>query len=141
MSVFSWILTRERIPQVLAEWMISTIDSRIVFMLIVNLLLLFIGLFIEGNALMLVLVPLLAPIAKVYGINEIHFAMVFIFNMSIGALTPPVGTLMFVTCSITKCKTRDFIIEAVPFYIMLLIDLALLIYFPILSTGLVDLIY
>ena len=57
--------------------------------------------FIEGNASMIILVPLLAPIAAQYGIDEIQFAMVYIFNNAIGALSPPMGTLMFVTCSIT----------------------------------------
>ena len=74
--------------------------------------------FIEGNASMIILVPLLAPIAAQYGINEIQFAMIYIFNNAIGALSPPMGTLMFVTCSITKCKTAAFIKEAVPFYIL-----------------------
>ena len=97
--------------------------------------------FIEGNASMIILVPLLAPIAAQYGIDEIQFAMVYIFNNAIGALSPPMGTLMFVTCSITKCKTGPFIREAVPFYILLVIDLLLLTYVPFLTTGLVSLFY
>ena len=113
-SVFSWILTKERIPQMLTEWMLATIHSRIVFLIVVNIFLLIVGMFIEGNASMIILVPLLAPIAASYGINEIQFAMIYIFNNAIGALSPPMGTLMFVTCSITKCKTADFIKEAVP---------------------------
>ena len=103
-SVFSWILTKERIPQMLTEWMLATIHSRIVFLIVVNIFLLIVGMFIEGNASMIILVPLLAPIAASYGINEIQFAMIYIFNNAIGALSPPMGTLMFVTCSITKCK-------------------------------------
>ena len=103
--------------------------------------LLLVGMFIEGNASMIILVPLLAPIAAQYGIDEIQFAMVYIFNNAIGALSPPMGTLMFVTCSITKCKTGAFIREAVPFYILLVIDLLLLTYVPFLTTGLVSLFY
>ena len=98
-SVFSWILTKERIPQMLTEWMLATIHSRIVFLIVVNIFLLIVGMFIEGNASMIILVPLLAPIAASYGINEIQFAMIYIFNNAIGALSPPMGTLMFVTCS------------------------------------------
>ena len=67
--------------------------------------------------------------------------MVFIFNMAIGALSPPMGTLMFVTCGITKCPIGNFIKEAVPFYILLAICLCLLTYIPILSTGIVNLVY
>ena len=140
-SVFSWILTKERIPQMLTEWMLATIHSRIVFLIVVNIFLLIVGMFIEGNASMIILVPLLAPIAASYGINEIQFAMIYIFNNAIGALSPPMVTLMFVTCSITKCKTAAFIKEAVPFYILLVTNLLLLTWFEPFTTFLVNLFY
>lgn len=140
-SVYSWILTRERVPQMLTEWMLQTIDSRFVFLIVVNIFLLFVGMFIEGNASMIILVPLLAPIAAQYGINEIQFAMIYIFNNAIGALSPPMGTLMFVTCSISKCPTAAFIKEAIPFYILLAIDLLLITYCEPFTTFLVNLVY
>ncbi len=140
-SVFSWILTKERVPQMLTEWMLQTIDNKYVFLIVVNIFLLIVGMFIEGNASMIILVPLLAPIAASYGINEIQFAMIYIFNNAIGALSPPMGTLMFVTCSITKCKTAAFIKEAVPFYILLVINLMLLTWFEPFTTFLVNLFY
>jgi tripartite ATP-independent transporter DctM subunit len=139
--VFSWILTKERIPQMLADWIVTAIDNKYVFLLIVNIFLLFVGMFIEGNASMIILVPLLAPIAASYGIDEIQFAMIYIFNNAIGALSPPMGTLMFVTCGITGCKTGKFIKEAIPFYILLLINLLLITYVPAFSTALVNLLY
>lgn len=139
--VFSWILTKERVPQMLTAYIVQVIDNKYMFLFIINIFLLLVGMFIEGNASMLILVPLLAPIAAQYGIDEIQFAMVYIFNNAIGALSPPMGTLMFVTCSITKCKTGAFIREAVPFYILLVIDLLLLTYVPFLTTGLVSLFY
>lgn len=139
--VFSWVLTKERIPQQLTEWIVGAINNKYVFLLIVNVFLLFVGMFIEGNASMIILVPLLAPIAASYGINEIQFAMIYIFNNAIGALSPPMGTLMFVTCGITKCKTAAFIKEALPFYVLLVVNLLLLTYVPIFSTGLVSLFY
>lgn len=140
-SVFSWILTKERIPQQLTEWIVGTIHNKYIFLLVVNIFLLIVGMFIEGNASMIILVPLLAPIAASYGINEIQFAMIYIFNNAIGALSPPMGTLMFVTCGITKCKTAAFIREAVPFYILLVINLLLITYVPVFSTFLVNLLY
>lgn len=140
-SVYSWILTRERIPQQLTEWMLQTIDNRFVFLIVVNVFLLIVGMFIEGNASMIILVPLLSPIAAQYGINEIQFAMIYIFNNAIGALSPPMGTLMFVTCSISKCPTSQFIREAIPFYVLLLVDLLLITYFEPFTTFLVNLIY
>lgn len=140
-SLFSWILTKEMIPQRLTEWMIATISNKWVFLIAVDIFLLIVGMFIEGNASMIVLVPLLAPVATAYGINQIHFAMVFIFANAIGAFSPPMGTLMFVVCGVTKCKTKNFIVEAVPFYLLLFGCLLLLTFVPVFSTGLVDLIY
>ena len=140
-SAFAWILTRERIPQQFTAFMVSHISNKYVFLLIVNIFLIIVGMFIEGNAAMIVLVPLLAPVADSYGIDPIQFAMVFIFNNAIGALSPPMGTLMFVTCGITKCKIGNFIREAVPFYILLLICLVLLTLVPVFSVGIVNLLY
>lgn len=140
-SVFSWVLTKEKIPQALTAWVVGTIDNKYVFLLVINVFLIIVGMFMEGAASATVLVPLLAPVAAAYGINEIQFAMVFIFNNSVGALTPPLGTLMFITCGVTKCKTKDFLREAIPFYILLFIVLMILTYVPAASTAIVDLIY
>ncbi len=140
-SAFAWILTKERIPQQITEMIVSMISNKYIFLIAVNIFLIIVGMFIEGNAAMIVLVPLLAPVAKAYGINEIQFAMIFIFNMAVGCITPPMGTLMFVTCGITKCKINDFIKEAVPFYILLIICLMLLTFVPVFSTGVVELFY
>jgi len=140
-SAFAWILTKERIPQQVTEFIVANISNKYIFLMTVNVFLLIVGMFIEGNAAMIVLVPLLAPVAATFGINEIQFAMVFIFNMAIGALSPPMGTLMFVTCGITKCKIKDFIKEAVPFYALLVVCLLILTFIPIFSVGIVDLLY
>ena len=102
-SAFAWILTKEQIPQTLTAFMVSHIHNKYVFLIIVNIFLLLVGMFIEGNASLIVLVPLLAPIARAYGIDDIHFAMMFMFNITLGAVTPPMGILMFVTCGFTVC--------------------------------------
>lgn len=140
-SCFAWILTKEGIPQAITEWILTVISNKYLFLFAVNVFLLIVGMLIEGNAAIIVLAPLLAPAASAFGINDIHFAMIFIFNLAIGCVTPPVGTLMFVTCGITKCKIKDFIIECIPFYILLLICLVLITLIPEISTGLVELIY
>ena len=140
-SAFAWVLTKESVPQFFTNLFIDYMDDKLLFLLCVNIFLLIIGMFIEGNAAMIILVPLLVPLANHFGLNEIHFAMVVIFNFALGALSPPMGTLMFVTCSITKVPMGTFIKEAVPFYILLVACLLLLTFVPSLSTGLVDLIY
>lgn len=90
---------------------------------------------------MIILIPLFAPMAVNYGIDEIHFAMIFIFNLAIGRLTPPIGTLMLVTASITKVSIPGFIKEAILFYIVMLVLLLLVTYTPVISTGLITLVY
>ncbi|MDR2758330.1 MAG: TRAP transporter large permease [Spirochaetaceae bacterium] len=140
-SAFAWILTREQIPQRLTNFIITSVSNKYVFLLIINVLLLVVGMFIEGNASMIVLVPLLVPVARVFNINDIQFAMIFIFNNAIGAISPPMGTLMFVTCGITKCKIVSFIREALPFYLLLLICLLMLTFVPFFSQALVNLVY
>ncbi|MEJ6468299.1 TRAP transporter large permease [Fusobacterium ulcerans] len=140
-SALSWVLTKERVPQQLTDYIVEVISNKYMFLIIVNIFLIIVGMFIEGNAITIILVPLLAPIALKLNIDPIHFAMIFIFNVSIGTLSPPMGTLMFVTCGVTKCKIKNFIKEAVPFYILLLIVLGLLTFVPQFSTALVNMLY
>lgn len=140
-SALSWVLTKEQIPQALTEIMLQVSPNKYIFLLLMNLFLLICGMFLEGNAVMIILVPLLFPIAMKYGISDVQFLMVLIFNLSIGCMTPPMGTLMFVVCNETGCKIKDFIKESIPFFIVLLIELIALTYIPVLTTGLVDLIY
>lgn len=140
-SCFSWIMTKEQLPQAMAALMVDVIHNKYIFLLLTNILLLFAGMFLEANAIMLVLVPLMTPIAASYGINEVQFAMIFIFNLAIGSITPPMGTCMFVTCGVTKCPTKDFLKESVPFFVLMGIILLLITYVPIVSTGLVNLFY
>ena len=140
-SAFAWVLTRCQIPQMFTQFVLGTIHNKYIFLIAVIIFLIFVGMFIEGNAALIVLVPLLAPVANAYGIDPIHFAMVYIFTMACGGVTPPVGTLIFVTCGITKCTIKDFIVESLPFYIMLFVCMLLIAFCPWISTGLVNLIY
>ena len=140
-SAFAWVLTKERIPQQISEFIVGHISNKYVFLIILNLFLLFVGMFIEGNAAMIVLVPLFIPISRAYGINDIQFGIMFVFNMCCGCVTPPIGTLTFVTCGITKCKLAAFWKEAIPFYILLVFVLMLLTFFPPFTLSLVDLVW
>ena len=138
-SALSWVLTKERIPQTLTDLMLQISPNKYIFLLLMNVFLLICGMFLEGNAIMIILVPLLFPIAMQYGINEVQILMVIIFNVSIGCITPPMGTLMFVVCNETGCKLKDFIKESVPFFTVLIVELLLLTFVPPLTTGLVTL--
>ena len=138
---FSKFLTWERVPQALAQWMTTVVDSPITFLMLVNISLLILGMFLEGNAIMIVLAPLLAPIANSYGIDPIHFGIVFIFNGAIGTITPPLGTVMFTTCSITEVPIEKFIKDVIPFWGLLIFELILLTYIPSISIWLPNLVY
>lgn len=138
---FSKFLTWERVPQALTGWMTTVVDSPLAFLMLVNVALLILGMFLEGNAIMIVLAPLLAPIAHSYGIDPIHFGIVFIFNGAIGTITPPLGTVMFTTCSITEVPIEKFIKDVIPFWGLLIVELLLITYIPLISTWLPNLVY
>ncbi|WP_375753697.1 TRAP transporter large permease [Vibrio sp. HN007] len=138
---FSKFLTWERVPQNLAMWLTNAVESPFAFLLLVNVFLLIVGMFLEGNAVMIVLAPLLAPVAKSYGIDPVHFGIIFIFNSAIGTVTPPLGTVMFTTCSITKVAIEDFVKEILPFWLLLIVALILITYVPTISIGLPNMVF
>jgi len=129
-SIYSWILTKEMLPQKLANIMLGHVSNKYMFLLITNLFLIIVGMLMEGASATIILVPLLAPIASAYGIDLVHFGLIVVFNMAIGGVTPPIGTLMFVTCGITGCKIKDFIKEGIPYYIFMFVILFLITYVP-----------
>ena len=140
-SSVAWVFTIEKIPQTLLNVIVTNIDSKFLFLLLVNLFLIVVGMFVEGNAAAVMLIPMLTPIAAAYHIDPIQFGMIWVFNMSIGGITPPMGTLMYVTCGVTGCKIKSFIKEAVPYLIMLFALLMLITYVPPISTWLVDILW
>mgnify|MGYP002621521569 FL=1 len=133
---FAWVLIIESVPQQLAETIVSWDLSPIVFLLAVNLLLLVFGLFMDPLPGVMVLVPILAPIAHSLGIDPIHFAMVVILNLTIGLITPPVGALLFVVSSAVKLRVGAIIREMPPFFLAHILVLLLLTFIPSLSTWL-----
>jgi tripartite ATP-independent transporter DctM subunit len=140
-SSFSKVLTWERVPHVVTEGVTGAVSGPGMFLLLVNVFLLVLGMFIEGNAALIVLTPLLVPVAEAFGVDPVHFGIIFIFNLSIGTVTPPMGTVMFTTCSITGVKVDAFVREAVPFWGVLLICLLIITYAPGVSLWLPRLIY
>lgn len=129
-SVFGQYLNWERIPYIIGEFLTSTTTNRYTFLFLVNLILLFVGMFIEGGAAMIILAPLLIPTAISLGIDPIHFGIVMIVNIMIGGLTPPFGSMMFLTCSIVRVEIKDFIKESYPFIITLLVVLLVVTFIP-----------
>ncbi|MDF1617571.1 TRAP transporter large permease [Petrocella sp. FN5] len=127
-KVFGYYLTLERIPQMITEFLVNMTDSPFVLLMVINILLLFIGMFIEGGAALVILAPLLVPAVKMFGVDPIHFGMIFIVNIMVGGLTPPFGSMMFTVCSIVNVKLEDFIKEVWPFIVALIAVLLLVTY-------------
>lgn len=135
-SGFARFLTWQQVPQEIAMLLSSQVGSAILFLLLANLILLVLGMFLEGNAILIVLSPLLAPVAAQFGIDPVHFGIIFILNASIGTITPPLGTVMFTTCSITGVKVPDFIRAVIPFWLVLIALLLLVTFVPAISLTL-----
>ncbi|MCP1143522.1 TRAP transporter large permease [Lysinibacillus endophyticus] len=135
-NIFGWMLSFEQVPQQIAAWMVSLSDSPVVFLLLVNIFLLFVGMFMDGIAALIILIPIFMPLLPTYGVDPIHFGIIICINLTIGILTPPVGSGLFIASSITKVSIGDLVKSLWPFLIVALIVLLLLTYVPALSLWL-----
>jgi C4-dicarboxylate transporter DctM subunit len=138
--LFAHILTTERIPQLITEQITSMGLSPITFLIIVNLILLVAGNFMEPTAILLILAPIFFPIAVALGIDPIHLGIIMVVNMEIGMITPPVGLNLFVTSGITGMPLLSVVKAAFPWLSVLLVFLVVITYFPKISTILPDMI-
>ena len=101
-----------------------------VMLMLVNALLLVMGMFLEGGAVLIITAPLVVPVMLKMGMDPIHFGIVMIVNIMIGGVTPPFGSMMFTVCSITKLPVAEFVRESIPFIIALLVALMIVTYWP-----------
>ena len=127
-KVFGYYMTLERIPQMITEGLMNFTSSPVILLMVINILLLFVGMFIEGGAALVILAPLLVPAVKALGVDPLHFGVIFIVNIMIGGLTPPFGSMMFTVCSIVDVKLEDFIREVWPFILSLVVVLLVVTY-------------
>lgn len=135
-SAFAWVLTILKVPQGLALWIGGLGLDPLTFLLAVNILLLLFGIFIEPLPGVMVLVPILAPMAYALGIDPIHFAIIVIVNLTLGMITPPVGGLLFVTAMVAKIKLGELNKELYPMLAVQIGVLALITLIPEISTWL-----
>jgi tripartite ATP-independent transporter DctM subunit len=129
-NLLGWILAVEQIPQALAGGFLALTDQPWLVLLVINVLLFVLGIPIEPVPLMVILGPMLVPVVAKYGIDPVHFGVVFVFNVVLGVITPPVGTNMFITCSIANCSVGAFTRESWPFIVALVLLLLLITYVP-----------
>lgn len=129
-SAFGFYMTWQRIPAEAAQFLISLTSNPVVLLMLINLLLIAVGMLIEGTAALILLTPILVPVITKLGIDPIHFGLVAVVNLTIGGVTPPVGTLMFVSCSVLRVSIQRFAVEALPLLVSMFIVLALMTFFP-----------
>lgn len=139
-KAFAWVLTSRQIPQKLAAAIMSISSNQFTFFLLTVLFLLLIGCFVVETASVPILAPIFAPLAAQFGINPVHFGVIFVLLVSVGALTPPVGSMLFVSAKVGETPVTKIIRNLTPFYIALLAALILLIAIPELVTFLPSLV-
>jgi TRAP-type C4-dicarboxylate transport system permease large subunit len=128
--VFNYVVTREDIPQAVSQFMAAMDLTPMGFLLMVNVLLLLLGALLEVGTILLVIVPILIPTAKLLGIDMVHFGIVVTVNLMIGLITPPYGLLLFIMGNITGESIKRIVKETLPFVFVMLAALAFLTYVP-----------
>ncbi|SHF44829.1 TRAP transporter, DctM subunit [Desulfacinum infernum DSM 9756] len=132
-NIMGWLLAYQRIPEMLAEAFLSVSDNPYLLLLLMNVLLLIVGMFMEISASIVLLAPILAPIAQSAGIHPLHFALIMLVNLNIGLITPPLGQCIFTVCGITRLKMEQVVKATLPFLLVELAVLLLLTYVPALT--------
>ena len=135
-SLFSWLLTVLRVPQTLAAWISSISDERILVLLLLNAFILFCGLFIDTLPAVIILTPVLSPVAQSFGIDPLHFAILLVLNLAIGMITPPIGPVLFVVATVGKLRLERLAAAVWPFLAAELVILLLITFFPAISLTL-----
>ena len=129
-SIFGWMLTATGVTAAISEWVLGFTQSPYVFLLLANLLMLFVGCFLEPTAAITILVPILVPICQRLGIDLVHFGLVMVLNLMIGLLHPPMGMVLFVLARVAKLSVERTTMAILPWLVPLLASLAIVTYFP-----------
>ncbi|MBD3840762.1 MAG: TRAP transporter large permease subunit [Campylobacterales bacterium] len=139
--LFAHYLTIENVPQMITQKLLEWNVDAIIFLILVNILLFFAGDFMEPSAIIMIMVPLLLPVAVALGIDPIHFGIIIVVNMELGMITPPVGLNLFVTSGITGTSLKDVVVYSLPWSMTILVGLLLVTYIPQISLWLPNLMY
>ena len=140
-GLFSFLVTRSGLPAIIAEWVQQIFTTKVGFLMAVTIFLFIVGMFIETSAAILVLAPLLAPIAIAYGVDPVHFGLIIVVNLALGMFTPPVGVNLFAACAVAKIPIQKIIPSLVPMVGVVMCCVLLVTYVPFISLGLVELLY
>ena len=140
-GLFAFLITRAGVPDAIGHWLEAVLQSPALFLLGVNVALFFIGMFIETSAAIIVLAPILAPVAQHFGVDPVHFGLIMVVNLALGMVTPPFGVNLFAACTVARISLDRIVGSLLPFVVVILVCLLLITYFPSISLGLRDLVY
>ena len=140
-GLFAFLITRAGVPDAIGHWLQDVLKSPAYFLLGVNAALFVIGMFIETSAAIIVLAPILAPVAQHFGIDPVHFGLVMVVNLALGMITPPFGVNLFAACTVARISLDRIIKDLIPFVLVVLACLMVISYVPVISLGLRDLVY
>jgi len=133
---FGYYMSWERIPQRAGQILLGITENPVLLLLLINVFLVFVGMLLEGSAALILLTPLLAPIAARVGIDPVHFGVVMVVNLTIAGVTPPVGTLIYTTTGIVGVRVDEFVKESLPMLLALFVVLLLVSLVPAISLTL-----
>ncbi len=140
-GLFSYLITRAGVPEAIGDFLKAHLTSPILFLLGVNAALFLIGMFIETSASIIVLAPILAPVAVKFGVDPVHFGTIMVVNLALGMITPPFGVNLFAACAVAKTSLDKIITALIPFVLVILSCLMVVTYVPQVSLFLRDLVY
>jgi tripartite ATP-independent transporter DctM subunit len=140
-GLFAFLITRAGVPAAIGTYLESVLQTPAIFLLGVNVALFLIGMFIETSAAIIVLAPILAPVAMHFGIDPVHFGLIMVVNLALGMITPPFGVNLFAACTVAKISLDRIIGQLVPFVLVILACLMVITYVPGISLTMRDLVY
>ena len=135
----SWIMSYENIPVIISESLIALSDNPFIILIIINLILLAVGIFMDMTPAVLIFTPIFLPLVVEMGVDPVHFGIIMILNLCIGACTPPVGSVLFVGCGISEISITRVIKPLIPLFIAMIISLMIVTYIPEITMFLPDL--
>jgi tripartite ATP-independent transporter DctM subunit len=138
-SIMSWVMSFTNIPQVIANALIGMTDSKIVILLIMNVILLLVGTFMDPTPAVLIFTPIFLPICTSFGMHPVHFGIMLVFNLCIGTITPPVGPILFTGCKVANVKIEEVIKTLIPYFVVTAILLLLVTYIPAITMSIPNL--
>jgi tripartite ATP-independent transporter DctM subunit len=140
-GLFSFLITRAGVPAAVGAWIAATIGTAWAFLLAVNAFLFVVGMFIETSAAIIVLAPILVPVAIQFGVDPVHFGLIMIVNLAMGMITPPFGVNLFAACQVAGISIERIVPRLLPFVLTVLACLLIITYVPQVSLFFRDLLY